>query len=158
SSVHSLADVIAFNSEHRQEELPYFGQEIMEMAEKKGPLTDATYRMELAANRRLAGRLGIDAAMTTYRLDALLAPAGGPAWLTDLVNGDGAAGATPGPSSVTAVAGYPHITVPAGYVRGLPVGISFFGRAWSEQTLIKLAYAYEQASRHRKPPTFAPTA
>ena len=102
--------------------------------------------------------MGIDAVMTKNRLDALVAPTGGPAWLTDLVNGDGGTAAAPGPSTVTSVAGYPHITVPVGYVRGLPVGISFFGRAWSEPTLIKLAYAYEQATKHRRPPTFAPTA
>ena len=96
--------------------------------------------------------------MTTHRLDALVAPTGGPAWLIDLVNGDSGTASAPGPSSVAAVAGYPHITVPAGYFRGLPIGISFIGRAWSEATLIKLAYAYEQATKHRKPPTFAQTA
>jgi amidase len=96
--------------------------------------------------------------MTAHKLDALVAPTGGPAWLTDLVNGDSGTGAAPGPSTVTSVAGYPHITVPAGQVRGLPVGISFFGRAWSEPTLLKLAYAYEQATKHRRPPTFAATA
>ena len=101
--------------------------------------------------------LGIDAVMTKYRLDALVAPTGGPAWLTDLVNGDGGTASAPGPSTVTSVAGYPHITVPAGFARGLPVGISFFGRAWSEPTLIKLAYAYEHATKHRRPPAFAPT-
>ena len=157
SPVHSLADVIAFNKAHRDEELPYFGQEIMEMAEKKGPLTDPKYRAALAKNRRLARTLGIDAVMAKFNLDALVAPTGGPAWLIDLVNGDSLGGGS-SPSSVAAVAGYPHITVPAGFVRGLPVGISFFGRAWSEPTLIRLAYAYEQATRHRRPPTFAPTA
>src|SRR5262249_11272974 len=96
--------------------------------------------------------------MTAHALDALVAPTGGPAWLIDPVNGDGGTASAPGPSSVAAVAGYPHITVPAGFVRGLPVGISFFGRAWSEPTLIKLAYAYEQATKRRRPPTFAPTA
>jgi amidase len=96
--------------------------------------------------------------MTKYQLDALVAPTGGPAWLTDLVNGDGGTGGAPGPSTVAAVAGYPHITVPAGFFRGLPVGVSFFGRAWSEPTLIKLAYAYEQATKHRRPPTFAASA
>jgi amidase len=96
--------------------------------------------------------------MTKYRLDALIAPTGGPAWITDLVNGDGGTASAPGPSTVTSVAGYPHITVPMGLARGLPVGLSFFGRAWSELTLIKLAYAYEQATKHRRPPTFAATA
>ena len=111
--------------------------------------------------RRITGSSraqGIDAVMTKYKLDALVAPTGGPAWLIDLVNGDGGTASAPGPSTVAAVAGYPHITVPMGFVRGLPVGISFFGRAWSEPTLIKLAYAYEQATKHRRPPTFAPTA
>src|SRR5262245_24564778 len=158
SPVHTLKDVIAFNDAHAAEEMPYFGQEIMTMAEKKGPLTEAKYRAALAKNHQLSRTLGIDAVMTTHKLDALVAPTGGPAWLIDLVNGDGGTGAAPGPSTVTSVAGYPHITVPAGQVRGLPVGISFFGRPWSEPTLLKLAYAYEQATKHRRPPTFAATA
>jgi amidase len=158
SPVHSLKEVIAFNDAHKDREQPYFGQEIMTMAEKKGPLTEAKYKASLAKNRRLARTLGIDPVMTKYRLDALVAPTGGPAWLTDLVNGDSGTASGPAPSSVAAVAGYPHITVPAGYVHGLPVGISFIGRAWSEATLIKLAYAYEQATKHRRPPAFAPTA
>jgi amidase len=130
----------------------------MVTSQKKAPLTDAKYRSELASNRRLAGALGIDATMKAYRLDALVAPTGAPAWLIDLVNGDGGTASAPGPSTVTSVAGYPHITVPMGFASGLPVGISFFGRAWSEPTLIKLAYSYEQATKHRRPPTFAPTA
>jgi amidase len=158
SPVHSLEDVIAFNDAHRSQELTYFGQEIFTDAQKKGPLTSRTYKSELASEHRLARALGIDAVMTKYRLDALLAPTGGPAWLIDLVNGDGGTASAPRPSTVAAVAGYPHITVPAGYVRGLPVGISFVGRAWSEPTLIKLAYGYEQATKHRHPPTFAATA
>ncbi len=158
SPVHSLKDIIAFNDAHASDELGYFGQEIMMMAEKKGPLTDAKYRAALARNHRLARTLGIDAVMTQHRLDALVAPTGGPAWLTDLVNGDGGTASAPGPSTVTSVAGYPHITVPAGFANGLPVGISFFGRAWSEKTLLRVAYAYEQATKHRRPPTFAATA
>jgi amidase len=158
SPVHTLKDVIAFNEAHKEQEMPYFGQEIMEMAEKKGPLTSPAYKAALAKNHRLSRALGIDAVMTLHKLDALVAPTGGPSWLIDLVNGDGGTAAAPGPSTVTSVAGYPHITVPAGFYRGLPVGISFFGRAWSELSLIKLAYAYEQATRHRKPPAFAPTA
>ncbi len=94
--------------------------------------------------------------MAKFRLDALIAPTSGPASLIDLVNGDSGGGGA-SPSTVTSVAGYPHITVPGGFVRGLPVGISFFGRAWSEPTLIKLAYAYEQATKHRRPPTYAAT-
>jgi amidase len=157
SPIHSLKDVIAFNEAHKDQEMPYFGQEIMAMAEKKGPLTGAKYTAALARNRQMARARGIDATMTRFKLDALVAPTSGPAGLIDLVNGDSSSGGS-SPSTVTSVAGYPHITVPAGYARGLPVGISFFGRAWSEATLIKLAYAYEQATRHRKAPTFAATA
>ena len=116
------------------------------------------YKTTLARNRQLAGPLGIDAVMIRHKLDALVAPTGGPAWLIDHVNGDGGTASAPGPSSLAAVAGYPHVTVPAGFFRGLPVGISFVGRAWSEQKLIALAYAYEQATKHRRPPTFAATA
>src|SRR5262249_50647870 len=152
SPVHSLKEVIAFNEAHRDQEMPFFGQEIMTMAEKKGPLTTPAYRAALAKNRRRSRQLGIDAVMTKYNLDALVAPTGAPPWLIDLVNGDSSIGNADAPSTITSLAGYPHITVPAGYERGLPVGISFFGRAWSEATLIKLAYAFEQATRHRKPP------
>jgi amidase len=150
--------VIDFNDAHRDRELPYFGQDIMLSAESKGPLTSEPYRSALARNHQLARALGIDAVMTKNSLDALVAPTGGPAWLIDLVNGDGGTAAAPSPSTVAAVAGYPHITVPAGDVRGLPVGISFIGRAWSEPTLLKLAYAYEQATKHRRAPRFAPSA
>jgi amidase len=156
SPVHALTDVIAFNDAHKDQEMPYFGQEIMAMAEKKGPLTSAKYVSALARNHQLARGLGIDATMTKYKLDALFAPTSGPAGLIDLVNGDSGGGSSP--STVTSVAGYPHVTVPGGFYRGLPVGMSFFGRAWSEPTLFKLAYAYEQATKHRKPPTFAATA
>ena len=156
SPVHSLADVIAFNDAHKDQEMTYFGQEIMKQAEAKGPLTSAKYKAALAKDRQMARTLGIDAVMTKYKLDARVAPTSGPAALIDLVNGDSGGGASP--STVTSVAGYPDITVPAGYFRGLPIGISFFGRAWSEPTLIKLAYAYEQATKHRRPPTFAATA
>jgi amidase len=158
SPVHSLKDVIAFNTAHAEDELKFFGQEILMMAEKKGPLTDAKYKAALARNRQMAGPLGIDAAMRAHTLDALVAPTGGPAWVIDLVNGDGGTAAAPGPSTMAAVAGYPHVTVPAGFFRGLPVGISFVGRAWSEQKLIALAYAYEQATKKRRPPSFASSA
>jgi amidase len=157
SPVHSLKDVIAFNDAHKDQELQYFGQEIMLQAQKKGPLSEPKYKAALAKNLRMSRTLGIDAVMVTHRLDALVAPTGGPAWMIDLVNGDGGTANAAAPSTVTSVAGYPHITVPAGYFRGLPVGISFFGRAWSEPTLIKLAYAYEQATKHRRPPTFPVT-
>jgi amidase len=158
SPVHSLADVIAFNDRDKAREMPYFDQELMKQAQKKGPLTDAKYKAELVKNHRLSRTLGIDATLAKYHLDALVAPTGGPAWLTDFVNGDGGTATAASPSTVTSVAGYPHVTVPAGYYRGLPIGISFFGKAWSEATLIKLAYAYEQATKHRRPPTFAATA
>ena len=134
--------------------MPWFGQEIMIMAEKKGSLSSSTYRSALAKNRRMSRLEGIDAVMSKHRLDALVAPTTGPAWPTDLLNGDHFVG---GSTTPAAVAGYPNISVPAGYVHGLPVGISFFGRAWSENKLIALAYSYEQASKHRRPPRFLQT-
>ncbi|HVX39257.1 MAG TPA: amidase [Gemmatimonadaceae bacterium] len=153
--VRSLADVIAFNNANAGRELRYFGQEIMDMAQKKGPLTDKAYLDELAKNHRLMGAQGIDATIAKHKLDAIVAPTQGPASLIDLVNGDsGGGGSFTAPA---AVAGYPHVTVPMGQVRGLPVGISFVAGAWSEPTLLKLAYAFEQAAPARKPPTFAPT-
>jgi amidase len=152
--VRSLKDVIAFNESHKEQEMPYFGQDIFTASEQKGPLTSGDYRRKLSRNRQLAGAQGIDAVMAKNKLDALVAPTGGPAWPIDLVNGDRWPADESSPSSVTSVAGYPHITVPMGYSRGLPVGISFFGRAWSEPMLIRLAYAYEQSTRHRHKPGF----
>jgi len=149
--VKCLADIIAFNEKHRGDELPFFGQEIMLNAEKKGPLTEKAYTDALAKNLRLSRTEGIDAVMEKYRLDAIVAPTTAPAWLTDWVNGDHGTG---GCSAPAAVSGYPHVTVPAGFVRDLPVGISFFGRAWSEPTLIGLAYAFEQATKSRGAPNF----
>ena len=154
-AVRSLADVIAFNERNASRELRFFGQEIMEQSQKKGPLTDTKYIQEHARNRRLMGPEGIDATITKYHLDALVAPTQGPAALIDLVNGDpGGGGSFTAPA---AVAGYPHITVPMGQSRGLPVGLSFVGRAWSEAKLLTLAYAFEQATHARSRPTFAPT-
>ncbi|HEV8385165.1 MAG TPA: amidase [Candidatus Acidoferrales bacterium] len=153
--VKTLAEIIAFNEKHREQEMPYFGQDLFVKAEAKGPLTSKEYVSALTKNRRLCREKGIDAAMNKHKLDAIVAPTGGPAWVTDLVNGDHFSGGLSGPP---AVAGYPHITVPAGYMRGLPVGISFTGRAWSEGVLIRLAYAFEQVTRVRKPPKFRPTA
>lgn len=150
--VHSLADVIAFNERHAAEEMRWFGQEHMLAAQKKGPLTDPGYRAALARNHRLSRAQGIDAALAAHRLDALVAPTGSPAWPTDYVNGDHYGGSC---SQMPAVAGYPHVTVPAGFVFGLPVGVSFMGTAWSEPTLIRLAYAFEQATKARRPPAFA---
>jgi len=154
-AVHSLTDLIAFNTREREREMPYFGQEILISAEKKGPLTSPAYQKALTTCRARSRTLGIDAVMTKLRLDALVAPTGSPAWPTDLVNGDHFLGAS---STPAAVAGYPSITVPAGFAFGLPVGVSFIGRPWSEAKLIGFAYAYEQATKHRKPPTFAATA
>jgi amidase len=150
-TVHSLDDVVAFNKKEEPREMPYFGQEIMLMAQKKGPLTAAAYQKALTTCRARARTLGIDAVMNRLRLDAIVAPTGSPAWTTDLINGDHFLGAS---STPAAVAGYPSITVPAGLVSGLPVGLSFIGRAWSEAKLIQFAYAYEQATHRRQPPQF----
>jgi amidase len=155
AQVRTLKDVMDFNEAHRPQEMPYFLQEIMQQAQAKGPLTEPAYRAARAKCLRLAGREGIDAVMTQHRLDALVVPTGNPPWTIDLLLGDHFLG---GSSTPAAVAGYPSIAVPAGYAFGLPVGMSFIGRAWSEPTLIKLAYAYEQGTKHRKPPRFLPTA
>jgi amidase len=152
--IHSLAEAIDFNQRNKDKEMPYFGQDIFIKAEAKGPLTSKEYLDALDANHRLSRKEGIDGVMDKNRLDAIVAPSGSPAWLTDLINGDHAAG---GSSNAAAVAGYPDITVPAGLIDGLPVGISFFGRAWSEPVLLRIAYAFEQATRARKPPQFLPS-
>jgi amidase len=151
----TLAGLIAYNEAHRDREMPWFGQEIFLQAQAKGPLTTPAYRTALARSRRLARAQGIDAVMATHRLDAIVGPTGGTAWVTDLVNGDHFSG---GSSTPAAVAGYPNINVPAGFIHGLPVGISFFGRAWSEPTLIRIAYAFEQATRVRRAPRFLASA
>ena len=151
----SLEALIAFNEKHRDREMPYFAQELFEKAQAKGPLTENPYLDALEADIAGARRKGIDATLGEHRLDALVSPTGGPAWLIDLVNGDGFGW---GSSTVPAVAGYPHVTVPMGSVFGLPVGLSFLGTAWSEPKLLSYALAYEQATRHRRPPRFLPTA
>ena len=150
----SLADCIQFNAQHRTQEMPYFEQELMEQAQAKGDLTQKEYLDALETNLRTSRTEGIDAILNKNQLDAIVAPTGAPAGLTDLVNGDSGGG---GCSSPAAVAGYPHITVPAGFIFGLPVGISFFGTAWTEPKLLKIAYAFEQANGARRPPKFLPT-
>ncbi len=152
--VHTLKDVIEFNERNHQKEMPFFGQDLFLKAEAKGPLTEKAYLDAIEKNHQLARTEGIDATMDKFHLDAIVAPTGGPAWITDLVNGDHFAG---GSSNAAAVAGYPNINVTAGFISGLPVGISFFGRAWSEPTLIRLAFAFEQASRARQTPRFLST-
>jgi amidase len=152
--VRTLADLIAFNERERAREMPFFGQDLFQAAEKKGPLTSEEYRTNLANCQRWAGPEGIDAAMNANRLDALVAPTMGPAWPIDHLNGDHIVGSS---TTAAAVAGFPHISVPAGNVDGLPVGLSFFGRAWTESTLIRLAYAFEQATHHRRAPGLLPT-
>jgi amidase len=154
SPVRTLADVMEFNEAHQDREMPYFRQELMEMAQKKGTLEAAKYLKAKSSARRLAGALGIDATMTKHRLDALVAPTQAPAWPIDLVTGDHWLGSF---STPAAVAGYPHVTVPMGQAWGLPVGLSFVGRAWSEPVLLRLAYAYEQAAKGRKGPEFRGT-
>jgi amidase len=150
----SLKDLIEFNEKHSKEEMPYFKQELFLQAEEKGSLTDKKYLDALTNNHRLTRKEGIDAVMNKYKLDALVSPTDSPAWMTDLVDGDHFLG---GSSQLAAIAGCPHITVPAGFVFGLPVGISFFGRAWSEPTLLKITYEFEQATKVRKPPQFLET-
>ena len=152
--IKSLKDVIDFNEQNRGREMPFFGQDLFIKAEQKGPLSSQEYLDALEMNHRLSRAEGIDFVMDKYKLDALVAPTGGPAWLTDLINGDHSAG---GSSSAAAVAGYPNINVTAGYLWGLPVGISFFGRAWSEPTLLKIAYSFEQLTKARQKPRFLPS-
>jgi len=149
SAPRSLAELIAFNDKHAATEMPFFGQELFLKAQAKGPLTEAPYRKALAKCRRLSRVEGIDATMDLYRLDALVAPTQGTVCLIDWINGDSFSGSS---STPAAVAGYPSITVPMGQVYGLPVGLSFFGRPWSEPTLLRLAFAFEQATHHRRPP------
>jgi len=151
----TLEQLIAFNRQHAKEEMPFFGQELFEKAQAKGGLETPAYVEALAKCRRLTREEGLDAAMQKDRLNAIVMITGGPPTLIDLVNGDYDSG---GSSTLAAVAGYPSITVPAGYVFGLPVGLSFTGRAWSEGTLLRLAYAFEQATKIRRKPTFRPTA
>ncbi len=149
--VKSLEEIIEFNKKNADREMPWFAQEIFEQAQAKGDLSSPEYVKALADSKRFAGKEGIDAVMEKYQLDAIIAQTNGPAWTIDWINGDHFSG---GSSSPAAISGYPNITVPMGTVHGLPVGISFFGRAWSEPKLLKIAYAFEQATKHRKAPEF----
>lgn len=149
--IKNMADLIAFNQRERSREMPFFGQEHLLASQAKGGLDSAEYVAALANNQRYARAEGIDKVMQDNMLDALVAPTGGPAWLTDFINGDHYGGSF---STPAAVAGYPHVTVPAGAVRGLPVGLSFVGMAYSDAALIGMAYAYEQAAQARKAPRF----
>jgi amidase len=155
ASVQTLADVIAFNERAHERELRFFSQDLFVKAQAKGGLDDAAYKDALALCRRLARDEGIDKTLADHKLDALIAPTGGPAWLTDLVDGDNSVASF---STPAAVAGYPHVTVPAGLVAGLPIGLSFVGGAFTEARLIGYAYAFEQATRHRRAPGFAKSA
>lgn len=154
ASVHSLAELILWNERHADRELQWFGQETFTQAQKRGPLSSAAYKRARETCVRLSRREGIDAVLKRTRCDVLIGPTGGPAWVIDLVTGDHFGG---GVSTAPAVSGYAHLTVPAGRVAGLPVGISFFGGAWSDAQLLRAGYAYEQATTHRRRPTFTPT-
>jgi len=155
AAVHSLSELIAFNEANKEKEMPHFGQEIFLMAEKKGDLTSEDYLKALEKVQRLSRAEGVDATLNKHSVDAIVAPTDGPAWLTDWVTGDHYLG---GSSSPAARAGYPDITVQAGFVSGLPIGISFFSRAFAEPLLLKLAFAFEQATKHRRQPRFLPRA
>jgi amidase len=153
--VRSLADVIAFNEMNADREMSFFGQEYMITSEARGPLTDREYLDALSTIRRASRQDGIDRVAEEHDLAAIVAPTGGIAWPIDHILGDRFDGGSA--SDAPAIAGYPHVTVPMGFVSGLPAGLSFFGIAWSEPVLIQAAYAYEQATNHRRPPTFAET-
>ena len=153
--VRTLAEIIEFNEQNPELEMPYFGQERMIAAQARGPLTDEAYLNAVHTIQRGNREEGIDAVMDEHRLDAIVAPTRDLPWTTDHIKGDRLdGGSSAGPA---AIAGYPDISVPMGFVSGLPAGVSFFGRAWTESTLIRIAYAFEQATRHRRAPTFAPS-
>lgn len=157
SPYRSLADLIKFNEDNKDREMPFFGQDIFISAQKKSDLNSREYRLALQKSKTMTQAQGIDLIMNQNKLDAIFAPSNAPTWATDFVNGDCFSGYI-GSSSWAAVAGYPSITVPAGFAGGLPIGVSFFGRAWTENLLIKLAYSFEQATKARRAPQFLPTA
>ena len=152
TKLRSVADLVAWNEANKERELPLFGQELFERAVKVGPLTTDEYK-QLKADLQRRARAQIDGALAKHKLDALLSVSAGPPWVIDVVNGDNFTGAS---SSLPAIAGYPNVNVPSGFVHELPIGIALFGAAYSEATLLRLAYAYEQASHARKPPRFLP--
>jgi amidase len=153
--VQTLEDLIAFNNAHAAEEMPYFQQELFMASQARGPLTEQEYLNARAQDFRISQKEGIDDVMDRLELDALFAPTRNPAWVIDVVSGDRG---LLGSSTPAALAGYPLITVPAGYAFGaLPVGVTFMGRRWSEPTLIRMAFAFEQATKARRPPQFLPT-
>jgi amidase len=147
--VKSLEEVIRFNAENAATVMPFFGQDVLEGAQKKGPLSEDAYRKALSDSKRIS-QAAIDGALKSNRIDALIAPTNSPAWLTDHVNGDVGFGISS--SSYAAVSGYASVTVPAGFVQGLPVGVSFIAGAYSEEQLVNMAYAFEQASKVRRAP------
>ena len=149
-----MQEIIDFNAKNPGKSMPWFGQEIFEQAIEKGDLNEHEYLDALEESKRLAGKEGIDKVMDELGLDAIMAQTNGPAWTIDWVNGDHFSG---GSSSPAAISGYPNITVPMGFVHGLPVGISFFGRAWSEPKLLEIAFGFEQLTKHRKAPGFMKT-
>lgn len=154
-AVRSLADIVRFDLDHAAQELRWFGQELFEKSLSKGGLDSPGYVDALARCGKSTRDGGIDAVVKSHQLDALVAPTGGPAWRSDLLTGDNLTGG--GSSTLAAIAGYPSVTVPSGELCGLPLGISFTGAARSEATLLRLAYAYEVATRHRRPPLYRPT-
>jgi len=153
NTISNLDDLMKFNNEYQEKVMPYFGQELFIMANEKDSIKSEEYKEALEKCQRFTREEGIDAALNEHQLDAIVAPSGGAAWLIDYINGDHFTG---GSSSLAAVAGYPNITIPAGYVFGLPIGISFFGGAFQEPKLLKIAYSFEQATKARIPPRFLP--
>jgi amidase len=150
----TLENLIAFNEKYKNEEMPWFGQELFYEAQKKKGLDDPNYGKALSDLRSMVKENGVDRIIRRYNLDAIVLPTGAPAWTTDLVNGDHYMG---GSSSPAACSAYPAITLPAGHIHGLPIGITFMGKAWSEPVLLKLAFAFEYNTKLRSSPRFLPS-